>query len=822
MACLQDVSPGNFIKGYLVEDPYTLNDLQTQGIPEPCTPPVPFGNFISIQTEWNDSSASDGEFTLTLYAPSAADSDFIWVLPSGTLVEGKTLTIAADSGELNGFLTTINLTSDSFSDVEGLDPTTWVDKKLRNTLDLSQMEFADTGFNSVNVNATGNNTSRLSSLIAPKGDVNAIVCDNNEIANLDLSNVTNWTGTSRVIANDNSGVGIEVTYNANIGQLLTLNVANNFNTAAQSNKILSELNALVVGGTVRSVIMDGATNAALTHNPTDGIAAYMVLTQDKDYIIQANLLEFNFSVNSNASGPVNTVGLPLISTGTYDFLVDWGDGSPQVRITAWDQVDKVYNYGVGGAFSITIIGVLDGWNYAEDPIYRFKIFSISSWGNMRPDDTIGTFQDCDQLGTHGSTTSVLDTSLMTKMESFYSECTSLGRVIGIDNWNTSQITSYRRTFFGCTTFDDGEQDLEGLDVSSATDITEMLADTNFDGDLSGWDIENLESASNFLNGVTLSVANYDALLLSWAAQNVKFDVSFNAGSSVNTDPGAAQDAKNVLQNAPNNWCIIDGLQNPAGYTGDSYDFSAEIKSDSQNIAMWINENENILIVAGEGVTENQNILAKYNVSVPGDISSASFVTGQKFNIETQIPGQVKSVILRQDGLKMIVLNGSGDLFSYSLSTAFDLTTVTYDGVTVNIDDIALGAVQGMFIDSAGENLVYCSSGGIGGILIVTRTFSTPWDISTVSASTSNAGSAQNNAGVTANPNGTKVYRTDSDNDEIEVWILAEAWNMSNNSQTVVVDYSSETTSGRGLFVIGINIYLISGTDQTIYQYIACP
>ena len=60
------------------------------------------------------------------------------------------------------------------------------------------------------------------------------------------------------------------------------------------------------------------------------------------------------------------------------------------------------------------------------------------------------------------------------------------------------------------------------------------------------------------NAVGLSTANYDALLIAWAAQSVNTGVSISFGTSQFTAaPSSANDAKTTLQ-VTYSWIITDG------------------------------------------------------------------------------------------------------------------------------------------------------------------------------------------------------------------------------------------------------------------------
>ena len=58
---------------------------------------------------------------------------------------------------------------------------------------------------------------------------------------------------------------------------------------------------------------------------------------------------FKSTWNTNKDGISDTysIQLPLVSTGTYDFTVDWGDGTTDY-ITTYDQIETQHTYQVRG------------------------------------------------------------------------------------------------------------------------------------------------------------------------------------------------------------------------------------------------------------------------------------------------------------------------------------------------------------------------------------------------------------------------------------------------------------------------------------------
>ena len=82
--------------------------------------------------------------------------------------------------------------------------------------------------------------------------------------------------------------------------------------------------------------------------------------------------------------------------------------------------------------------------------------------------------------------------------------------------------------------------------------------TNFNADISSWDISELREADNMLTGTAFSRTNYDALLVAWAAQAP----SIQSGVTLDVDAqytiATSQTARNTLTGAPYNWNITDG------------------------------------------------------------------------------------------------------------------------------------------------------------------------------------------------------------------------------------------------------------------------
>ena len=155
------------------------------------------------------------------------------------------------------------------------------------------------------------------------------------------------------------------------------------------------------------------------------------------------------------------------------------------------------------------------------------------------------------------------------------------KLIGIKNWGNNPWASMSRAFYGCRSlvsvsatdipdlssvpsvafiFRDilANPDITNWDVSSVTNFRDAFNNADgFDRSFANWDINQGTNFTFFCASMALSTANYDATLISWAAQAPNPNEATSFGSSKYTLGGAAETAKNTLINTYG-WTIIDG------------------------------------------------------------------------------------------------------------------------------------------------------------------------------------------------------------------------------------------------------------------------
>lgn len=232
----------------------------------------------------------------------------------------------------------------------------------------------------------------------------------------------------------------------------------------------------------------------------------------------------NLSAGSSTSTQIK---LPLSSTGTYNFLVEWGDGSSNI-ITNWNDATTTHTYSVAGTYTVKIKGVCTGWvfNNTGD---RLKLLSITQWGPL----ILGTnqtnyFYGCANL-TLTSVTDVLNLSgrislgglvdKTTILTGAFRDCSSLTTVNRMDEWNTSEVTLMNTIFQGATLFN---QYIGSWNTSLVTSMAQMFFQAPAFN-------QNISQKNVTLNGVTYTA---------WDVSSVdSFIQMFNTATNFNQPIG---------------------------------------------------------------------------------------------------------------------------------------------------------------------------------------------------------------------------------------------------------------------------------------------
>jgi surface protein len=394
----------------------------------------------------------------------------------------------------------------------------------------------------------------------------------------------------------------------------------------------------------------------------------------------------NISGGSSAS---NQVSLPLFSGGSYNFIVNWGDGNTDT-ITAWNQAEVTHTYASSGTYTISIDGECKGFEFdgAGDVL---KILSVASWGDFELIGNNGRqFRGCTNLDLT-SVTDVLNFGTCTNCEYMF-ESYQFATINNIDSWDVSNVTSM--TFmFNNSAFN---QSLNSWDVSSVTNMSNMFESaTSFNGNITSWDVSSVIT----MNNMFFSASAFNQNIGSWNTSNVTTMVNmFNGASAFNQnlnswDVSSVTTMANMFFNASafnqslNSW-------NVTNVTNMSFMF-LNSNSFNGNISSW-----NVISVTDmtqmfQGASAfNQNI-GSWNVSNVGSMFGM-FINAIAFNqnLNSWDVSGVTSMVAMFGGASSF----DGNISSWNVSSVTNFSQM-FSGASVfnqNIGSWNVGGALNMF------------------------------------------------------------------------------------------------------------------------------
>lgn len=252
--------------------------------------------------------------------------------------------------------------------------------------------------------------------------------------------------------------------------------------------------------------------------------------------------DFTFAIDTSLGDATPTFRLPL--SGTVSFTVDWGDGNSDT-ITSDTDPAMDHTYASGGTYDIALNGTIGEWNTGTTTD-RTKVTDVKQWGVNFVD---GDFQNFTNL----TSDTAPGQPFVTSFANFYGDCSSFDG--DITNWDVSGVSLMNGTFNRASVFN---QDISSWHTPSVLSMSGMFNDAfAFNQNIGGWDIGSLQSCTFMLTDSGLSTANYDALLIGWAAQapNIKSNVTLSTGPQRTS---ASLAAYNTLTSATYSWNISDG------------------------------------------------------------------------------------------------------------------------------------------------------------------------------------------------------------------------------------------------------------------------
>jgi len=200
----------------------------------------------------------------------------------------------------------------------------------------------------------------------------------------------------------------------------------------------------------------------------------------------SNVFSFNITVPDGGSDFI--IPISTSSSLSYNYYVDWGDGTVNTEQTSDASHTYANSTGADVVYNISIYGefpAIEFYSDSSDSTNDHMITQITSWGDIEWETFNQAFWGCSNL-TIASGAGAPDLSNVSSLFRTFRGCSSLNSDGGWENWNTGTITTMVETFDGCTNFNG---DVSSWDTSNVTNMVSLfLSCHNFNQDIGNWNV----------------------------------------------------------------------------------------------------------------------------------------------------------------------------------------------------------------------------------------------------------------------------------------------------------------------------------------------
>ena len=283
------------------------------------------------------------------------------------------------------------------------------------------------------------------------------------------------------------------------------------------NSSITEYTAFVAGDVTSATVTATAfTKAAVTVN--DMVVASGNESPPVSLMVGANIITIavapengmvrNYAITVTRAGDSTTdfvttwrttrnnerITIPTFQGETYNYTVDWGDGT--VPSTHTHNRDAGHTYAAASDYEVRISGLFPRI-YFSNRSGAEKIIAINQWGNQAWSSMNGAFYGASNLQGLADDTPDLDN--VTDMGRMFSGASAFNQAIG--DWDVSNATDMGGMFAGASVFD---QDIGGWDVSSVAYMNSMFSGADaFNHDIGGWDVSSVAYMNSMFSGASV-------------------------------------------------------------------------------------------------------------------------------------------------------------------------------------------------------------------------------------------------------------------------------------------------------------------------------
>ncbi|MEP2651221.1 MAG: BspA family leucine-rich repeat surface protein, partial [Paraglaciecola sp.] len=472
----------------------------------------------------------------------------------------------------------------------------------------------------------------------------------------------------------------------------------NVNTSITSAPIVvaginTETAISIIGG---EFLVNGGEATNQEGTVVDGDGVQILITSSNEYETQSSAtltiggVSATFDVTTRSFQPYITtwktdnegasedtqITLTLNPELTYDFNVDWGDGSTDENITE----NITHEYSVVGVYQISISGDYPAPYFIQSTdsaaTDSLKLISVDQWGDQVFQSMYQAFYNADNLLIED--TESPDLSQVSSMVKIFRAADDFNS--DISNWNTINVVDMSQAFRGAVSFN---QDIGSWDLGQVIATRRMFYGAeSFNQNIGAWNVVNVLSMEEMF----LEATTFNQDIGEWDVSSV-LDMSsmFSGAESFNQDVGAwnvssVLSMKEMFLEATTfnqyigDWEVFDVDNMSSMFSG--------AESFNQDIGAWGVSNVLSMEEMFSGAESFNQDIGDWQVSNVEDMSSMFFGAT---SFDQDISGWVVETVTDMSLMFSDAISFNQDLSAWNVSNVADMTNM-FSNTSVSIDN----------------------------------------------------------------------------------------------------------------------------------------
>ncbi|MDB4416863.1 beta-propeller fold lactonase family protein [bacterium] len=259
------------------------------------------------------------------------------------------------------------------------------------------------------------------------------------------------------------------------------------------------------------------------------------------------------------------------------------------------------------------------------------------------------------------------------------------------------------------------------------------------------------------------------------------------------------------------WVELLGDISTASYASKSFSVTSQA---TQPSSVVFNNDGTSMFIADSPTAS----IYQYTLSTAYDVSTASYAS-KSVSVSSQ-DSDPREIAFKPDGTILFVVGKTSDaVYQYTLSTAFDLSTASYSSKSTSVASQEVDPT-GIFFKPDGTKMYVI---GFNTDAVYQYTLSTAWDVSTASydsVSFSVASQETTSQQVIFTSNGSIMLIIGQGQDTIYQYSLSTPWDISTASYASInFDVASQAATPSSIAMQENNLYVCDLSTDTVYQYL---